>query len=245
MSITLIAIPVEEENNEETCEENQQKTPKQKTPTYELPKSPTYELAKSPMYGENYTKRAELLLDSFYKCSKPLYVDATCGLNVQNISHIIKLVEDWGPLWTFSCFSFESIHGKGNVSGEVYWSVHSEKIIENKVKQLTDGKVKQLLQNILRHNRISSNDNYEIGDQCYVMKPLVKVLNIDESLKEQIADILNTTVDHLQTLSLFKAVKIRRNNFVFYSQSCGKVKQRNSYTALLHKEYKACDIVQI
>ncbi|CAG2216372.1 unnamed protein product [Mytilus edulis] len=190
-------------------------------------------------------KRAELLLDTFYKCSKPLYGDAICGLNVHNISHIIKLVEDWGPLWTFSCFSLKSIHGKGNVSGEVYWAVHSEKIIENEVKQLTDGKVKQLLQNILRHNRISSNDNYEIGDQCYVMKPLVKVLNIEESLKEQISDLLNTTVDHLQTLSFFKAAKIRRNNFVFYSQSCGKVKQRNSYTVLLHKEYKACDIVQI
>ncbi|CAC5413226.1 unnamed protein product [Mytilus coruscus] len=198
-------------------------------------------------------KRAELLLDTFYKCSKPLYGDAVFGLNVHNISHIIKLVEDWGPLWTFSCFSFESfngeisksIHGKGNVSGEVYWAVHSEKIIENEVKQLTDGKVKQLLQNILRHNRISANHNYEIGDQCYVMKPLVKVLNIEESLKEQISDLLNTTVDHLQTLSFFMAAKIRRNNFVFYSQSCGKVKQRNSYTVLLHKEFNACDIVQI
>lgn len=63
-----------------------------------------------------------------------LYGEETCGLNVHNLSHTVECVENWGPLWAYSCFSFESfngeiskaIHGKGNVSGEVYWTVHSE-----------------------------------------------------------------------------------------------------------------------
>lgn len=72
--------------------------------------------------------RCKKLLDVFYKCMAPLYGEETCGLNVHNLSHIVECVENWGPLWAYSCFSFESfngeiskaIHGKGNVSGEVY-----------------------------------------------------------------------------------------------------------------------------
>jgi hypothetical protein len=44
-------------------------------------------------------------------------------------------VDNWGPLWAYSYFDFESfnreisktIHGKRNVSGEVYWAVQCEK----------------------------------------------------------------------------------------------------------------------
>lgn len=63
-----------------------------------------------------------------------LYGEETCGLNVHKLSHIVEYVENWRPLWAYSCFSFGSfnegiskvIHGKGNVSGEVYWAVHSQ-----------------------------------------------------------------------------------------------------------------------
>lgn len=85
-----------------------------------------------------------MLLEMFYKCMATLYGDAVCGLNVHNISHIVKCVDNWVPLWTYSCFAFESfngeiskaIHGKGNVSGEVYWAVHSEEILRNEIKLL-------------------------------------------------------------------------------------------------------------
>ena len=104
---------------------------------------------------------ADLLLNIFYKCIARLYGNAVCGLNVHNLSHLVKIVQDWCPLWTFSCFSFESfngeitkaIHGKGNASGEVYWVVHSEKIIERQIKNLNDGKAKELLQQFTRSSR--------------------------------------------------------------------------------------------
>ena len=106
---------------------------------------------------ENDLNRSEMLLDVFYKCMAPLYGEETCGLNVHNISHIVECVKNWGPLWAYSCFSFESfngeiskaIHGKGNVSGEVYWAVHSEKILENEIKTLENGKAKDLLKEIM------------------------------------------------------------------------------------------------
>ncbi|KAK3108699.1 hypothetical protein FSP39_013625 [Pinctada imbricata] len=110
-----------------------------------------------------------------------LYGDVVCGINVHNISHIVDCVENWGPLWTFSCFSFESfngeitrsIHGKGNVSGEVYWAVHCEKILENEIKNLEDGQAKSLLKEIMR-SKVTTSSNLEFGEHCFLVKPLAK-----------------------------------------------------------------------
>ena len=34
-----------------------------------------------------------------------------CGLNVHHLKHVSKCVENWGPLWAYSCFPFESQNG--------------------------------------------------------------------------------------------------------------------------------------
>ncbi|XP_052694382.1 uncharacterized protein LOC128172646 [Crassostrea angulata] len=197
--------------------------------------------------------RCKKLLDVFYKCMAPLYGEETCGLNVHNLSHIVECVENWGPLWAYSCFSFDScngeiskaIHGKGNVSGEVYWAVHSEKILENEIKSLPHGKAKVLLKEIMSSRNTPNNENLEVGEQCYVMKPLVKMNIIPPSLAKEISIHLKIEEDKLQRIDIFKAVKIQRNRFVFYSKQCGRVKQNNSYTVLLQQPINRCDIVQV
>lgn len=37
---------------------------------------------------------------------------ASCGLNVHNIRHLVECVENWGPLWAWSCFGFEGMNGE-------------------------------------------------------------------------------------------------------------------------------------
>lgn len=77
-------------------------------------------------------------LDVFVnKCMAPLYGEETCVLDVHNLSHMVecgKLGTFVGLLIFFSFQSFngeilKAIHGKGHVSGKVYWAVHSEKQI--------------------------------------------------------------------------------------------------------------------
>lgn len=51
----------------------------------------------------------------------------------------------------FKSFSGEiskAINGKEHVSGKVYWAVHSETNLENKIKLLPSGKPKDLLKEI-------------------------------------------------------------------------------------------------
>ena len=51
---------------------------------------------------------AREMLDKFYEDYALLYGEGSCGLNVHNIgAHLVYFVEQWGPLWGWSCFGFE------------------------------------------------------------------------------------------------------------------------------------------
>lgn len=100
------------------------------------------------------------------------YGEEICGFNVYNFSYIVECVENWGFLWVYLCFFFDLcngeilkvIYGKGNVSGEVYWVVYSEKIFENEIKLFLYGKVKVFLKEIMLFRNIFNNENFEVGE---------------------------------------------------------------------------------
>ncbi len=55
-----------------------------------------------------------------------------CTMNVHMLKHIPQCVQNWGPLWAYSCFSFESInghlkkhfHGTRCMNAQVLWLHH-------------------------------------------------------------------------------------------------------------------------
>ena len=71
---------------------------------------------------------SEVYLNTFYRCSVILYGklvlfliigcnlllfvgDKFATMNVHMLSHLIESVRCWGPLWLYSCFSFEGMNG--------------------------------------------------------------------------------------------------------------------------------------
>ena len=73
-------------------------------------------------------KRAEEVLDLFYKEYSTLYGEGSCGLNVHNIGcHLAYYVKQWGPLFGWHCFGFEDYnarildyaHGTGDVTSQI------------------------------------------------------------------------------------------------------------------------------
>lgn len=84
------------------------------------------------LLGDNITtdalQRAKHLLSQFYSSFAELYSQGSCGLNVHNAGcHLAYFVEQWGPVWAWSCFHFEdcnamllgNVHGTGNVVHKV------------------------------------------------------------------------------------------------------------------------------
>ncbi len=50
-------------------------------------------------------------LSKFYTMIPILYCDEICTANMHLLIHFSQFVLNWGPLWCYSCFSFESMNG--------------------------------------------------------------------------------------------------------------------------------------
>lgn len=56
-------------------------------------------------------KAAEEMLTIFYQKTVDLYPQQVCTMNVHSLIHLTKTVKNFGPLWAYSCFGFESMNG--------------------------------------------------------------------------------------------------------------------------------------
>lgn len=81
--------------------------------------------------SEVQIKAAEVMLNDFYRLLPELYGDQSCTLNAHCLTHLVAYVRLWGPLWTHSLFSFESmnghitsmIHSKRKVAEQLLFSI--------------------------------------------------------------------------------------------------------------------------
>lgn len=54
---------------------------------------------------------ADQQLQLFFKLVPQLYYPKICGTNIHNLIHISQFVLNWGPLWSYSLFGYESMNG--------------------------------------------------------------------------------------------------------------------------------------
>ena len=50
-------------------------------------------------------------LNLFYHLVPELYGQEVCTANMHALVHLSQFVYNWGPLWGYSCFGFESMNG--------------------------------------------------------------------------------------------------------------------------------------
>ncbi|XP_053398883.1 uncharacterized protein LOC123556697 [Mercenaria mercenaria] len=191
-------------------------------------------------------QRAKLLLQAFVRNMQILYGERFMSLNVHNLTHMVRFVELWGPLWAWSCFCFESfngeikksIHGTGNVCNQIFWTLQAQKRIESATRHLPDeSKTKVFMQNMTESSeRFGSNaDAY----QCKVVKVTPLSVTVSNTVKMQLKEYVDSDVED----DFVSVSKIARNGFMMYSMQCSKVKKKNSYTICLSKRMPNFDQV--
>ena len=85
----------------------------------------------------------------FYQHMPEFYGDTSCTLNMHNLIHLVPLVKQWGPLWVYSCFGFESMnghlkkmfHGTRQILGQLVFSIKAQQSLSFKSKFLEDENV--------------------------------------------------------------------------------------------------------
>jgi hypothetical protein len=176
--------------------------------------------------------RADLLLKLFVQNMENLYGEETLSLNIHNLTHSVDIVQQWGPLWGYSCFPFESfngeikqsVHGTGNVCRQIFWSFQAQKRLAQLSSSMPDCMSKDFIQFLeIRKRQSSRTEAY----QCWI----IKFSNNTSGFKQ---DILAKIEKEIGNADFSTASKIVRNGYTMYTKNSKKVKQQNSYTIKLN-----------
>lgn len=180
-------------------------------------------------------RRADVLYRHFVEQSGNIYGQQLLSLNMHNLTHTVDCVKMWGPLWAWSCFSFESfngeikrgIHGTGNVCRQIFWAFQAQKRIVqtmNSYNTIKEGTFKMFMEEML-----DSSDKRKIGQEahkCKVVKPQEITTLFDDNLKTQLDQMIQFSTES----DFLNVSKIIRHGFIMYCSSCSKVKKQNSFS---------------
>lgn len=81
-------------------------------------------------------QKAQEQLELFYRLVPQLDLFEICTANMHCVIHLSQFVRNWGPMWCYSCFGFESMmaghlrkycHGTRNVLAQMIHNVRSVK----------------------------------------------------------------------------------------------------------------------
>lgn len=113
----------------------------------------------------NQLSVTEMMLEDFCSIFKELYQEVNCTHNVHLLTHLIKYVKLWGPLWTHSAFCFENkngliknlFHGKTDITCQILFNINVQSSMQSlsHLIKLKDGDA--ISQCIYETNHIKSN----------------------------------------------------------------------------------------
>uniref|UniRef100_A0A7M5V8K1 Uncharacterized protein n=1 Tax=Clytia hemisphaerica TaxID=252671 RepID=A0A7M5V8K1_9CNID len=178
---------------------------------------------------------AESCLDLFYKYFEELYAKTKCGLNVHNCSHLCQSVRNWGPLWAWSCFGFESlngriikqVHGTRNACSQVFKAFSGLKTIHS---MMSDGRTKEIvkegLTSMIINKQSGGMNNWKVVNDAISLGGKSDTFIASEELKGQVQ--LYNISDSAE-----KYYKIRKNKVTYSSVEYKHATKTINYVAEL------------
>lgn len=92
----------------------------------------------SDSVDEHLLLRAQEYLEEFYELLPKLYLPSLCTMNMHSLIHLVSFAKLWGPLWTHSAFSYESMNGSLTKQLQGTRTILQHVILRTKMKQYFD-----------------------------------------------------------------------------------------------------------
>lgn len=199
-----------------------------------------YLLLKNTIYPEELVK-AELLIQHYCFKLQYYYGERFMTANVHHLLHLPQVVRDFGPLYCYSCFAYESLNGtllnciKGtqHVESQILETISIKQSLPFIAANLhTGSKEKQLYHNmtVTKHHSereiIIRNNHRSLGQINHT-----SILN-DPVHQHALLKVTNST-----QLGVFTRAAI--GHCVFHSLQHTQVKKRNSYTVAYRQNDEA------
>lgn len=173
--------------------------------------------------------RASYLLEYFYWNFAQLYGEGSCGLNVHNAGiHLTSYVAQWGPLWAWSCFSFEdansmilqAVHGTGDVTKQVI----RFKEAQGALHRDSGGKATSRT----NWSKLNVVCNKSDGTYCATAGALTPIPSASHEVLEKTGASTSSF--------LRKALRVQLNKQKLYSEEYTRMKRRICHVVMLHDD---------
>ena len=173
--------------------------------------------------SESLIDAAELMLKDFCNLFSNLYGENNCTHNVHLLSHLVKYVRLWGPLWTHSAFGFE------NKSGLLKHEFHgTNKIVKQLLFNINIHLTLQSFYNILRSDENQRTIDY-LNDEVHAKHMIPIANNISfigpvrvAVLSQEEQDVLQSSVTNQVFHRLYK------EGTIYYSTRYDRNNKRNN-----------------
>ncbi|KAH3755223.1 hypothetical protein DPMN_189913 [Dreissena polymorpha] len=191
------------------------------------------------LLGENLENEvideAELSLTKFQITFENMYGVEHCGLNIHNIGfHIANYARLHGPLWGWSCFSFEdmngtllkSAHGTGNVCRQLLQTMLVQKKLHGEAAAIQDDNLRDFALDMLTTGRrTKTKKECENCSLLGKMHPVdVQNLQVEQEVKQYTGK---------DVCSLQKVHRIKLKGQLISSKNYKRMQKRNCHTVLL------------
>ena len=182
--------------------------------------------------------KADALLQHFCLIFDELYSERSHTINIHSLLHLTEDVFNLGPLWTHSCFAFESfngqllkfIHGTQSIAFQIVTAVSSLKKIPEVVKTLLPGTQEYLFYKKLNNESTTESDQnltYYAGNNFSAIGATNPSFCLPRQVFKALCDFLGY-IPESNTVHMFKRLRI--GSEVFHCKLYSRVKARNSYT---------------
>jgi hypothetical protein len=166
-----------------------------------------------------------------------LYDARYVTINIHSLLHLPATVKELGPLWSTSCFAFESangdllklFHGTQSIDLQIVNAVH----VFQKLPLLSQSISTRCAAHELVTKLLKQRENKHSSKFSLVGRGYDKILS--DSLTVMLCNFLQKNTFQLK---FYNTAVIR--DLLYHSIDCTRASQRNSYTVKYYNEQKVC-----
>ena len=193
---------------------------------------------------ESQIAAADDMLRDFHCLLPELYGEARCTHNAHLLTHLVKYVRLWGPLWTHSAFGFESMngrlkclfHSRSRIFHQLMFNVDVRQTLQFVHHALAEIESEPTLNFLQSSVHLTRRNMVQIGAHTYVLDQ-VRLVDATEEQKDLLAND--------GPIEVFSRLYMNGSTYASRSYARGVNGKRNNTVCVFRTDENDCNYGEI